>query len=73
MTAAFTLGMLELPESAKRVIVPHQPIPEFAESQNGGNGFNLGDNSLRREREETGPHYVSYNVAQRTPGSTGRA
>ena len=69
MTAAVTLGMLEMPEHSKRVIVPNQPAPEFAEN---GNETNPDSSALRREREETGPHYVSYNVTQRTPGRTGK-
>ncbi|HEX5744447.1 MAG TPA: hypothetical protein VFX84_03310 [Candidatus Saccharimonadales bacterium] len=69
MTALITLGLLEMPEHAKRVIVPQTPVPELvgnSEQTNPGH-------SLRREREETGPHYVSYSVTQRTPGRTGRA
>ncbi len=69
MTAAVTLGMLELPEHSKRVIVPNQPVPEFADSEN---KTDSNDNILRREREEAGPHYISYSVAQRTPGRTGK-
>jgi hypothetical protein len=70
MAAAATIGMLELPEHPdKRVVVPHQPAFAFA-TENSDN--NRPDNTLRREREETGPHYISYSVAQRTPGRTGK-
>lgn len=70
MATAATIGMLELPEQPdKRVVVPHQPAFAFA-TENSDN--KLQDNSLRREREETGPHYISYSVAQRTPGRTGK-
>ena len=70
MAAAATIGMLEMPEHPdKRVVVPHQPAFAFA-TENGGN--NQQDNTLRREREEAGPHYISYSVAQRTPGRTGK-
>ncbi len=68
MTAATTLGMFELPEHPDKRIVLGQAKPAFAEvmpTENGGN-------PLRREREETGPHYISYSVAQRTPGRTGK-
>jgi hypothetical protein len=69
MTAAMTIGMVEMPDEAKRAVVPHQPAFAFAGTEQGGND----PNSIRREREETGPHYISYSVAQRTPGRTGRA
>jgi hypothetical protein len=29
-------------------------------------------NKERREREETGPHYVSYGISQRTPSRTSK-
>jgi len=69
MTAAVTVGMLDLPEHDKRVIVPTQPKLAFAEEENGDTNLN---NPLRREREEAGPHYISYSVTQRTPGRTGK-
>ncbi len=68
MTAAATLGMVELPEHPNKVIVSSQPI--FAMSSNSSDSDH--PNPLRREREETAVHYVSYSVAQRTPGRTGR-
>jgi hypothetical protein len=69
MTAAVTVGMLELPEHSKRVVIPSRPVFEFAETSHEANPDN---NPLRREREETGPHYVSYSVAQRTPSRSGK-
>lgn len=69
MTAAVTFGMLEMPEHSTKVIVPNQPAFALAHENGGGDGAN---NTLRREREETGPHYISYSVAQRTPGRHGR-
>jgi hypothetical protein len=73
MTAAFTLGMVEMPEHAgQKVVVPNQPSFAFAHDLNQGEG-NGSDNALRREREEAGPHYISYSTAQRTPGRTGKA
>jgi len=73
MTAAFTLGMIEMPEHGnQKAIVPSQPTFAFAQNQNEGGAPN-GDNAMRREREEAGPHYVSYSVNQRTPSRTGKA
>lgn len=68
MSAALTLSVLELPDEAKRVILPTQPAPVWADA--GGQG---GDNNpIRREREETAPHYISYSEVQRTPTRSGR-
>ncbi len=69
MTAAVTIGMVELPEhSNNKVVVPNQPA--FAFANNGGE--TNPNNPLRREREETGPHYISYSINQRTPSRTGK-
>lgn len=67
MTAAVTIGMLEVPEDTKRIVVPNQPAFAFAENDSQAN------NPIRREREteETAPHYISYSVAQRTHGRAG--
>ncbi len=70
MTAAVTMGMIEVPEHSSKVVIPNQP--SFAFAGNSGEN-NHSDNTLRREREEAGPHYVSYSTAQRTPGRTGKA
>lgn len=71
MSAALTVGLVELPDEAKqKIIMPNQPSFAFAQNEGGNNGS---DNALRREREETGPHYISYNTSQRTPGRTGKA
>lgn len=68
MTAAVTLGMLELPDKPNsRVVVPSRPAFAFAE-----NGSEENVNPVRREREETGPHYISYSVSQRTPSRSGK-
>lgn len=67
MTAAVTLGMLELPDRPNsRIILPSQPAFALA-SQN-----DQSNNPIRREREESAPHYISYSVAQRTPARSGR-
>ena len=66
MAAATTLGLVELGDHPNKIVLTSRPIFAFE---------NAGEqelNSVRREREEAGPHYVSYSVAQRTPGRTGR-
>jgi hypothetical protein len=70
MTAATTLGLVDVPAHPdRRAIVPNQPIFSFA---NATAEQEAQGNQLRREREETGPHYISYNISQRTPGRTGK-
>ncbi len=66
MTAAVMTGMVELPDHGiARAVLPMQaelaPVPAV------GNA-----NPLRREREESAPHYISYNVTQRTPGRSSK-
>lgn len=69
MTAAATLGMLEAPDKVNsKIVVPNQPSFAFAEN----NIEDSMNNPIRREREETGPHYISYSVSQRTPSRSGR-
>lgn len=68
MSAAVTLGMLELPSSPdKRIILPNRPAFAWANEKGQSN-----NNTLRRESEETEQHYISYSVAQRTPARSGR-
>ena len=68
MTAAATFGMLELPEHPNaKITLASQPMFAYATSQTGGDSH-----QLRREKEETGAHYISYSTVQRTPGRTGR-
>lgn len=68
MGAAAVVGMIEFPDKPRvREALPSQPAYAFAAQPS-----NNGGSTLRREREESAPHYVSYNVAQRTPGRTGR-
>ena len=66
MTVAATLGMLELPDHGinSKVVVPNMPTVVAIEEE-------MNNNPLRREKEETEQHYVSYSVAQRTPGRSG--
>jgi hypothetical protein len=70
MTAAATVGMLELPEHPNKVIVPNQPAFAFAGENTNVNSEN--NNPIRREKEEVETHYVSYASYQRTPGRTGK-
>ncbi|HUY85416.1 MAG TPA: hypothetical protein VMU97_02780 [Candidatus Dormibacteraeota bacterium] len=70
MAAAATLGMLELPEHPNsKIVLTSQPVFAFA-------SHNVEDqgqaNQMRRERDETVPHYMSYSVAQRTPSRSGK-
>lgn len=67
MASAVTVGMLELPgHTNSKVIIPSQPAFVFAEENNTDN------NQLRREREETAPHFISYSETQRTASRSGR-
>lgn len=68
MATAATIGLVELPEHFNtRVVAPGMPAVMLVAEQTGEHG------PQRREREETGPHYISYSVTQRTPGRSGRS
>jgi hypothetical protein len=67
MSAAVTMGMLEMPDRASRIVLPTQPVFAWANQNEQGN-----QNTLRRSSEETEQHYISYSVAQRTPSRSGR-
>jgi len=61
MTAATITGMMELPNHANnRVVLPGQPVFVAATENDELN------NPVRREREESAPHFISYAVTQRT-------
>lgn len=64
MTIAALAGLIEVHDRPLRTAVVS---PVFAFAIEGS-----GSNPLRREREEVGPHYVSYSAVQRTPGRTGK-
>jgi hypothetical protein len=67
MTAAVTLGMLDLPDHpAAKIILPNQPAFVFAADNEEAN------NPVRREREESAPHYISYSESQRTASRSGK-
>lgn len=67
MTAAVTLGMVEVPHHREKAVLTHQPA--FASVSN----FEHGENPLRREKEEHNPHHMSYSSFQRTASRTGKA
>lgn len=67
MSAATTFGLVELPNHNRiQVIVPNRPLMAFANEKTSNN------NPLRREREETETHYISYSISQRTPARSGK-
>ncbi|MEK7594827.1 MAG: hypothetical protein AAB436_04270 [Patescibacteria group bacterium] len=68
MAAAVTIGMVEVSEHLRKVVVPTSAT--FAVEANAPQGGH--DNPIRRDREETGPHYVSYSAFQRTPARSGK-
>lgn len=67
MSAAVTVGMLETPDRANRIVLPTQPVFGWANQNEEFNNQNV----LRRESEETDQHYISYSIAQRTPSRSG--
>jgi hypothetical protein len=68
MTAAVTLGMFELPDHPNsRIVLPNQPALALA-----GENNEEANNPIRREREESAPHFISYSEVQRTPSRSGR-
>jgi hypothetical protein len=67
MTAAVTLGMLELPDHTNtKIVLPNQPAFAFANNNAEAN------NPIRREREESAPHFISYSETQRTASRSGK-
>lgn len=67
MTLATALGVVELPHREATATVSQSANVIKAEMPGEMQG-----STQRREREESGPHYVSYSAAQRTPGRTGK-
>ncbi len=64
MTIATLAGLVEMPERPLKAALL---APAYAINSQSGD-----ENQMRLERQEAGPHYVSYNATQRTPGRTGR-
>lgn len=73
MAAAASMLVLEPPHDNehKRAVLPSQPVMAVANEVTDYGSKNAGHE--RREREETGPHFTSYGVTQRTPSRAGRA
>jgi len=62
MTAAAVTGMLELPDHPNnKIIVPGQPSFTLASENDELN------NPIRREKEESEPHFAGYSITRRTP------
>ena len=66
MAAAATIGSMPDHVDSKRLIL----APQTALVKPANNEDN---NPIRREREDTAPHLISYNTFQRTPGRSGKA
>lgn len=64
MTIAALAGLVEMPERPFKAALL---APAYAI-----NSQSRDMNPVRLERQEAGPHYVSYSATQRTPGRTGR-
>jgi hypothetical protein len=68
MSAAATIGMLEMPDHSKaQILVPARAVFAYANENS-----NDPANSIRRERDEEAPHYLSYSETQRTPSRSGK-
>ncbi len=65
MAAAATLSSMPDHAKSRSIVLPNQPVIKVADDSEGSN-------PLRREREETAPHFVSYAETQRTPGRAGK-
>ena len=65
MTSAALVSSVDINHHArpKAAVLPSKPV--FASASND-------QNPLRREREETAPHFISYSEIQRTPGRAGK-
>jgi len=61
MGAAMAVSFLEVAGHNRAI------VPEVASLDAAGE-HQQGSDPLRREREETGPHYISYGAMHRTPG-----
>jgi hypothetical protein len=59
--------MLEMPDHPNgKIVLPNQPSFVLAGENEEAN------NPIRREREDTAPHYISYSEVQRTAARSGR-
>jgi hypothetical protein len=65
-----TIGMLDMPNHlASRIPMPRQPALAYVQ-----NNIETDEqvNSIRRERDELEPHYISYSEVQRTATRVGK-
>jgi hypothetical protein len=70
MAAATTVGIMDTQNHQRiKVVVPNQPTFAFETENIQNPGSN---NTIQREREEVAPHYISYNISQRTPSRHGK-
>jgi hypothetical protein len=67
MAAATTVGVMDMQDHQRiKVVVPNQPTFAYETNNTETN------NPIQREREESAPHYISYNTSQRTPSRHGK-
>lgn len=67
MAAATTVGVMDMQvHQTIKVVVPNQPTFAYETENTELN------NPIQREREEAAPHYISYDVSQRTPSRHGK-
>jgi hypothetical protein len=67
MAMAALVSMVDLPGRPEgKLAVVGQPSFAFA------NFSQSSENPLRREREESAPHFISYSESQRTPSRSGK-
>lgn len=72
MTTAAVIGAVQTSDKSRLVrfaVMPNIPVlaPDFNTGANDNNS-----NTLRREREETAPHFISFSQTQRTPSRSGK-
>jgi hypothetical protein len=64
MGTAMAVGFIEIAGHTRAVVPATASVSPAGEHQQGGD-------PMRREREETGPHYISYGAMHRTAGRSG--
>lgn len=69
MALATAIGIVEIPDHLK---VRTEALVPVRANMSQINQEISQENSFRREREESGPNYISYSVSQRTPGRSGK-
>lgn len=67
MAVATAVSGLDIHNHSKaQAVLLNRPVTVFQEENNND------QNSVRRERDETAPHYISYSETQRTPSRSSR-